>query len=197
MKIGKIGESFFEKYYFPTIKRSDETKIIDVRKTRLERENDIDYIVVPKDMIVDDVNNLEWQNFIKDELMSHTEKKLKKSKIFAIEVKTDTKALKTGNVPYDITSHDKPGGLGRSLADFIFFAAIDENQNVRKYSMINSFKLRRVIGENCEKINKIPGLFMKYFKDGENKKDGNSLLLLTSFEFLEKNKIAKVYDFTT
>ena len=45
-----------------------------------------------------DKDNLEWQKTIKNELSYHTEKSIKNSEIFAIEVKTDSKALKTNNI---------------------------------------------------------------------------------------------------
>ena len=165
-----------------------------MRGTQFEKDYDIDFLILPKDMFVDK-NNLEWQKSIKNELIYHTEKNIGESNIFAIEIKTDTKAIKTGNIAYDITSHDKPGGLARSLADFAFFVIIDENNTIAKYCMVNMFKFRRVIGQQIKDVNKIGGFFMTYFKDEENEKDGNSLLLLTSFNFLEKNNVAKVYNF--
>lgn len=194
IEIGKIGEDFFLKYYVPTIKQFVGKQIVDMRGTQFEKDYDIDFLILPKEMFVDK-DNLEWQKSIKNELIYHTEEKIGESKIFAIEVKTDTKAIKTGNIAYDITSHNKPGGLARSLADFAFFVIIDKNNMVAKYCMVNMFKFRRIIGEQIKDVNKVKGFFMTYFKDEENEKDGNSLLLLTSFNFLEKNNVAKVYNF--
>ena len=191
MDVGKIGEIFFIKHIFPNIKHFKNKKIVDLRGTKLEKNKDIDFLIVPNDYHVD-VENLDWQENVINELSYHTENNLSDSNIFAIEIKTDKKANIANNLVYDITSHDKPGGCARTICDFLFYVVLDENNNIIKHLNINMFKLRRFLRENCKNINKIKGLSLLNMQDEQNINDGNSLLLLVNFNLL--NNIAKTYE---
>ena len=193
MEIGNIGEDIFCIEFVPTIKSFYNKKIVDLRGTLLEKDNDIDFLLVPLEYTVD-INNLEWQEKIKNELTYHTEDSLKNAEIFAIEIKTDKKSYKTNRLVYDITSHDKRGGCARSLCDFLFYVVIDDNNNACNYYFFNMFKLRRYIREHCEEINKTKNFFLLNFKDDINETDSKSLLLLINFNILVKNKIGKKYN---
>ena len=192
MDIGKIGEEFFLNYIFPK-HFFTHTNCYDIRGTKLEEDIDTDFIIsISNDEI--NIQNLEVQDFIKSELKKHTEESIQTEKYWGIEVKTDNPITRTGNIVYDITSHDKSGGMARSRADFIIYVFIDDSNKIIKYSIINLFKLRRFIRENNKLINKTNNFKSTNFKDKENEKDGNSLLFLINIYFLEKNNIAIIKD---
>lgn len=189
--IGKIGEDFFLNTIFPIHFLSHKV-YIDTKGTQLEKDKDIDALIFKTDEQIN-INDLNTQNEIKERLSYHTLKNLESQDFYAIEIKTDKRITETGNIVYDITSHDKPGGLARSECDFLIYVFLDKNNQVCKYAIINMFKLREYIRVNNQLYNvKGSGLKIKNFQDKENKKDGNSLLLLINIYKLQENKIAMI-----
>lgn len=188
--VGEIGENFSFKFILP--KFPSHKVCVDTRGTQLEKDKDIDALLFKTDEKID-INDLNTQNDIKERLSYHILDGLEEQDFYAIEIKTDKRITETGNIVYDITSHDKPGGLARSECDFLIYVFLNENNQVCKYSIINMFKLREYIRVNCNLIG-VEGSGLKYkdFQDEENEKDGNSLLLLINIYKLKENNIATI-----
>ena len=196
MDVGIVGESFFTDYVYEKDFKSLYKKCFDLRGTPIERDYDIDFLLSKEDVNID-INDLAEQEKIRQYLKSISSKDDIKEKPFVgVEVKTDTRILTTNNIVYDITSHDKTGGLARSETTFIIYCFVDENNVVVKYAIINMLRLRRFMRENHYNIWKPDsGIKSLNFKDDENELDGNSWVLLIDIDLLAKNKIAKISNY--
>lgn len=191
---GIIGEKFFETYIFPKhFKPKGFYYCYDIRDTESSKFFDIDYVLEKlNENATDNSDLVKFQSYLDKQISKHTLKNLEKANFLGIEVKTDTRILKTGNIVYDVTSHDKAGGLARSRCDFLVYVCITEKEhNIEKYIIINMFKLRKYLRENHDKINvKGSGIKTHCFYDAENKSDGESLLFLININNLTKKNIA-------
>lgn len=141
-EIGKIGEALF-KLYAETHKPYT---YIDVSDDQGYQALDIDF-VLPFNSEYDEKRILLENNFTKD----------KENRILnwvTVEVKTDTRTFETRNFVYEILSHDNPGCLARSLADFVFYVAIEEKtREIKEAWMINLQKWRTWIRETSPGLN--------------------------------------------
>jgi hypothetical protein len=83
--------------------------------------NDSEYQRVDVDFVVAKDNNI-------DSLPS-IEKVLSDNMFNKVEVKVDTRALDTGNLPYECVSHGKPGWSFITKADYIYMILCEEGVN--------------------------------------------------------------------
>ena len=78
---------------------------------------------LPDTKDVEDISNTPRgiEDDIDFEVMSETE-------TYTVELKTDLKAGRTGNLPFEKYSHGNPGCLWRTKADYVIFYLPDKNQ---------------------------------------------------------------------
>ena len=138
---GKKGESLFESY----AKRKKYT-IINVTEDKNFQDKDIDFIIIlnPEYSIERILNENLFTKY-----SSH------KDDWVSVEVKTDTRTNGTRNLVYEVVSHDNPGCLARSVADFIFYAAVnDDATQIYDAWIINLKKWRTWLREISPELNK-------------------------------------------
>ena len=138
--IGSCGEKLFEDY---ANKKS--YNIVDVRTDQRFQIFDIDYIVILN-------NEYDIERILEENLFTKYDKH--KNNWVSIEVKTDTRTHSTRNVVYEILSHDNPGCMARSLADMIFYVAVNEDASeIYEKWAINTKKWREWIRITSPKLN--------------------------------------------
>lgn len=145
LAIGEIGESYFINYAEKYL-TSEINKLVDVRNDEKFQLLDIDFVILKNDYSIDTL-----LNNIRD---GHpdTREHRQRNKGYAIEVKTDLRthgSLETGNIVYEIISHNMPGCMARCYADFLFYVCLDNNtHNIEKIYFINVYKWREWICNN-------------------------------------------------
>ena len=139
---GKFGENVFEQW-----SNNKGFKTLNVTSDKEFQDQDIDFIsIVNKEY---DKERL----LLEDKLSFYSEERAKNT-AFTTEVKTDTRTFSTRNVVYELLSHDNPGCLARSKADFIFYVAVDEDATVTKEAwFINLSKWRKWLREHSRDVN--------------------------------------------
>ena len=106
---GGIPERFFYSYYEPKFRNLGWT-IKDVTKDRYWQQYDTDFVVATDGGMIE--NNVDDPRYVK------------------IEVKSDLKCHKTGNLAYEVRSHGKPGWVLKTKADLVMiFDCEDDNQD--------------------------------------------------------------------
>jgi hypothetical protein len=146
---GQIGEQMYIDYL-----KDNKIKFIDVREDKNAQLLDIDFII-PK-------GNNDKHTIM--ELIKHAQPYNRKERQindgYAVEVKLDkvihnryinkngTLTEGTGNLVYELISHNMPGCLARSYADFILYICIDtfeQNTIFKKAYMINLYNWRMAL----------------------------------------------------
>lgn len=179
--IGEIGEACFIEYANKNL-TSSINKLIDVRNDKRFQNLDIDFLILK--------NNYSIDNLLKNIRDGHPDIReyRQRNKGYAIEIKTDLRThgtLGTGNIVYEIISHNMPGCMARCYADFLFYVCLDNNtHNIEKVYFINVYKWREWL---CNNNN------LKYFTKSNginNEKDKICNYLCPIKKLIEKN-IAK------
>lgn len=146
---GKIGEQLYIDYM-----NDNNIKFADVREDKLCQWLDIDFIILHNNHTKEDVlENIKNGN--------PSKRNIRQQNVgYAVEVKVDkvthnrfTKkngeiSEGTGNLVYEVISHNMPGCLARSYADFILYICIDTFENntlLKKAYMINLYKWRKAM----------------------------------------------------
>ena len=137
---GRTGEELFEKYA-----QDKNYSYIDVREHPDFQDKDIDYAIIFNEEY--DIPKILTESFTK-------QKASRMKNWTTVEVKTDTRTYGTRNLVYELLSHDNPGCLARSLADFVFYVAINDNATViHEAWMVNLQKWRTWIRETSPNLN--------------------------------------------
>lgn len=110
---GKFGEDFFESYA-----AGKRLRFVNVTEYPEFQEKDIDFVVLRNTDKT--VESLLFENAFLKKRDSRVQE------WYTIEVKTDTRTHGTRNVVYEILSHDNPGCLARSAADYVLYVATDD-----------------------------------------------------------------------
>jgi hypothetical protein len=146
---GQIGEQLYIDYM-----NDNNIKFADVREDKLCQWLDIDFIILHNNHTKEDVlENIKNGN--------PSKRNIRQQNVgYAVEVKVDKVTHNrftkkngeiyegTGNLVYEIISHNMPGCLARSYADFILYICIDTFENntlLKKAYMINLYKWRKAM----------------------------------------------------
>ena len=195
---GKIGEQLYIDYV-----KSINGNIIDVRNDKQCQLLDIDFIRVyenhTKEEVLDNIQN------------GNPEKRIQRQKEigYAVEVKLDKathnrKLLNgkitygTGNIVYEVISHNMPGCTARTYADFVLYICVDTFEPVTKLIkayMINMYNLRKAMTESKELKNKMLFKQMTYVQENniQTKEDILNILIPVE-EIIKLNNI--IIDYT-
>jgi hypothetical protein len=179
---GQIGEQLYIDYL-----NDNNITYIDVRDDKWCQWLDIDFII-PK------------QNFSKEDILSsitnsNYQQRLKRQqeKGYTVEVKLDKATHSrfvnkhgvvcpgTGNIVYEIMSHNMPGCLSRSCADFILYICVDifeETTAFKKAYMINLYNWRKFLIGNDFLQNNIKLKRLKYIYEKGKQVEENVIALL-------------------
>lgn len=154
IEYGKVAENDFEQRFGDIISKKGYI-LVDVRNKEEYQNMDIDYIAVNKE----DGKNVN------------------------IEVKLDSVALETGNIPYEVISHGSLGWCSITKANFIYYCFTERDGNeIKKRAWINVSKWREFCADR--KKNKKLSVI----------KNESIVDLLCKIKDLEKNKILKWID---
>lgn len=137
-EIAKIGENLFVKY----AEYHGYMNVKDVREVVEFQDNDIDYVVLTGDFTEYDIlkMNKNRHNLITNKFEPMVTPERAKTIGYSVEVKTDLVTHRTRNVVYELLSHDMPGCMAKSVADYIFYVAIDEATHVIQEAWIIKLK---------------------------------------------------------
>lgn len=197
---GKVGEKMYADYL-----KENNINFIDVSDDDYCQLLDIDFII-PQG------------NHTKEEILSHIRKgnpykrKERQQQIgYTVEVKLDKVTHNrfkktngeisngTGNLVYELISHNMSGCLARSYADFVLYVCVDtfdEYAILKKAYMINLYKWRESMTdsgkENKQSLQLKP---LKYIKEGDEFIEENVLNILHPVIKLKEYKGALI-DFT-
>lgn len=132
---GKFAEEDFINFFYS--RRKNKGKIIfDVRQVTDYKEIDVDFVV-------DNLGGMELP--ILKEVNYHDERYIK------VEAKFDGKGLTSGNLPYEMVSHSKPGWAAFSECNYLYFALCEETNNpnerfiVRKRALVDFKKWKKFL----------------------------------------------------
>ena len=149
---GQVGEQLYIDYL-----NANNIKFIDVRNDIECQQLDIDFIIPHGNNTKDDILKYVRHAHFND----RTQRQQKIG--YTVEVKLDkvthnryiTKngdiSNGTGNLVYELISHNMPGCLARSYADFILYICVDtfdEYTTLKKVYMINLFNWRNLMTQN-------------------------------------------------
>lgn len=179
---GKIGEQLYIDYV-----KSINGNIIDVRNDKQCQLLDIDFIRTyenhTKEEVLDNIQN------------GNPEKRIQRQKEigYAVEVKLDKATHNrklingkithgTGNIVYEVISHNMPGCTARTYADFVLYICVDTFEPVTKLIkayMINMCNLRKAMTESKELKNKMIFKQMTYVQENniQTKEDILNILI--------------------
>lgn len=182
-KYGKFGERIFIEYA-----KHNQWYIEDVSDLESYRPLDIDFLYI---------KNREWNAerlLNENQFRGNVTNARMANDAIAFEVKADTVTRKYGNVVYELLSHDRPGCLARSLADFVFYVQIDEINGkliAEKAWNINLHKWRTWLREHDKKVN---GENSPVRLNNFNTSGDKCLNFLCSINALVKDGVAKEID---
>ena len=130
-RYGKLGEMEFTRLFTPYA-RKRQMDLIDVSETPEFQDVDIDFLISPK-MV--DLENINVGRILKDR------------DIRKFEVKVDTRALTTGNIPFEIISHHRLRGWSHlTRADYVVFFLTDMDcTEISKMLMVDMPKWREMV----------------------------------------------------
>lgn len=175
MKIGKIGEDDL----INLLKISPKTEHIeDVSDNPFFQMLDIDIIQFTQ---LRDSGEPYTADDVKEIFLTHS----KKRNFFnAYEVKTDTRAEETRNVPYEIISHDNAGCCGITRSDYVYFVFLDNTtREIKERWLITTKEWRQFIREKFNEA---------YIKlHNFNRTNDKVLNFLCNIEEMEKQNVAK------
>lgn len=171
---GKIGEDDLVSLLQP----SDKTvEIINVGNNENFFDYDIDIIQMTlPGYTIDNVLDLLRMNSIQKIPFAHT-----------YEVKTDTVSISSRNVVYEILSHDNPGCLAKSKAEFIYYVFLDREDNIAERYILNLKEWRRWLREHSDDCNK--STFLRTFNF--NRTNDKCFNFLCNIEKLVEDNVAK------
>lgn len=186
---GKIGEQLYIDYV-----KSINGNIIDVRNDKQCQLLDIDFIRTyenhTKEEVLDNIQN------------GNPEKRIQRQKEigYAVEVKLDKATHNrklingkithgTGNIVYEVISHNMPGCTARTYADFVLYICVDTFEPVTKLIkayMINMYNLRKAMTESKELKNKMIFKQMTYVQENNIQTKEDILNILIPVEEITK-----------
>ncbi len=152
-KIGKIGERDFAENYWKVFSNDDyyigkRWELRDVSYDSIYQKSDIDFLLV--DDITKSVYDL-YSDYGKQRMVDSS---LSVGSSIRVEVKTDTRTAETGNIVYEVKTHNKPGCGLVTKADYFYYVCVDSKQydNILRRFLIDIKKLRKYIKDNKERI---------------------------------------------
>lgn len=194
---GKIGEQLYIDYV-----KSINGNIIDVRNDKQCQLLDIDFIRTyenhTKEEVLDNIQN------------GNPDKRIQRQREigYAVEVKLDKATHNrklingkmtygTGNIVYEVISHNMPGCTARTYADFVLYICVDTFEPVTKLIkayMINMYNLRKAMTESKELKNKMILKQMTYVQENNipTKEDILNILIPVE-ELIKLNNIITDY----
>lgn len=174
---GKIGEDDL----ISRLQISDKSvEIINVGKNENFYDYDIDIIQMTEPgYTVDNVLEYLRMNSVQKIPFAHT-----------YEVKTDTVSIDTRNIVYEILSHDNPGCLAKSKAEFVYYVFLDREDKIAERYILNLREWRRWIREHSNDCNKSSFLKTHNF----NRTNDKCFNFLCNIEKLVEDKVAKKLD---
>lgn len=173
---GPIGEMWL----IEKLKSSPKTKeIADVSKIESMQKLDIDIIQIKNSC----KESLSMEDIIDGIANGKT---FSPNIATSYEVKTDTQVVKTRNIAYEVMSHTNPGCFARTMADYIVYTGIDDNNKVVEAYLLETKKLRQYVLENFSSINKNEGI-RSFFMNHEYDK---TAIFLINIDKLIKEKVA-------
>jgi cytidylate kinase len=130
-RYGKLGERMFTRI-FSQYARKRQMDLIDVSEIQEFQDVDIDFLISPK---IVDLENVNLWRILKDR------------DIRKFEVKVDTRALTTGNLPFEIISHNRLRGWSYlTKADYIVFFLSDmECTRISSLMMVDMPKWKEMV----------------------------------------------------
>lgn len=179
---GQVGEQMYIDYL-----KDNNINFIDVREDELCQWLDIDFIIPQgnhtKKDILDNIRN------------GNPNKRTQRQKEigYTVEVKLDKVTHNryinkngmisngTGNLIYELISHNMPGCLARSYADFILYICVDtfdEQTVLSKAYMINLYKWRQAMVDSIDNTQNIKLKSLKYLMVKGIKTEENILNIL-------------------
>lgn len=127
-KLGKIGENYFEKDISTELKPG--TRLINVSSNDTLENFHVDFILADKNISDDEAI---------ESIITKSMKGIKK----LYEIKTDTEILNTRNMYFEVSSSaNKLGWAFTTVADYLIYYGIDENENIQEGWKINVKKYR-------------------------------------------------------
>ena len=197
---GKIGEQMYIDYL-----TDKNIKFIDVRDDELCQWLDIDFIIPHGEHNKEDI----LKDIRKAKPIDRTYRQMNVG--YTVEVKLDKVTHNryinkngdltegTGNIVYELISHNMPGCLARSYADFVLYVCVDtfeEYTQLKKAYMINLYKWREAMvntgKDNVQKLSLKP---LKYVKENNINVEENILNILHPVDNLFKLE-GVIKDFT-
>lgn len=151
-KIGLIGENLLERYL-----SYHRRKYKDVHDNKYFQHLDIDFVQFSPDVYTDDDSCLDL--FLDSDVRSGNPNvylKRRKEIGIGIEVKVDcvthnrkrrkdgTISEGTGNMVYEIISHNMPGCLARTYADYILYVCVDDFDETGVYKFVKVYMTETV-----------------------------------------------------
>lgn len=147
---GKIGEEDLKSVLLSSNKT---VELIDTSSREDFYDYDIDIVQMTEGgHTLDEVLAILRQNSIHKIPFAHT-----------YEAKADTVSVSSRNIIYEVLSHDNPGCLAKSKAEFIYYAFLDKNDNVVERYLIDLKKWRQWIREHCKDCNRSKYLILNNF----------------------------------
>ena len=118
IEYGKVAEDDFLSF----IRQKEDLLCFDVREIREYQNNDIDFVLTREKYI---------------ENLPSFETVLKEDSFFKVEVKLDSRALETGNLPYEVISHASSGWCVTTKSDFVYIVLTEKDKKeIRKRAWI-------------------------------------------------------------
>ena len=135
LKYGKIGEKDFENHFEKCNKNG--YSIFDVREFKEYQKIDIDYVI--------DIKG--------EKQLPPVEDVLKEDRYIKIEVKLDSRANDTGNIPYEMISHSSSGWCVTTKSDYVYIVLVEKDGvNIIKRGWINMKRWHEFCANrNCNK----------------------------------------------
>lgn len=150
--VGLIGERLFERYI-----SSNGCKYKDVRDDSRFQHLDIDYVLFNPEVYTKDGSCLDL--FLDSDIFSGVESvygKRRREVGTSVEVKVDTRTHNrklredgtvypgTGNMVYEIISHNMPGCLARTYTDYILYICVDDFDEKGVYRVVKVYRAETV-----------------------------------------------------
>jgi hypothetical protein len=188
---GQIGEQMYIDYL-----TEKNIKFIDVRDDELCQWLDIDFIIPQGEHNKEDI----LKDIRKAKPIDRTYRQMNVG--YTVEVKLDKVTHNryinkngvltegTGNIVYEIISHNMPGCLARSYADFILYICVDtfeETTIFKKAYMINLYKWREaIVNTGKDNTQKLLLKSLKYVTEQNKTVEENIVNILHPIENLMK-----------
>lgn len=175
-EIGKIGEN-----YFYALMKGKGRNIIDVSSDSFFWSRDIDFVELLGSTTIEETK--QW-------LSSHTHPNdYSFNKLFKLyEVKTDLRTLETGNIVYEIISHNRQGCMAKTDADIVIYILMSEEYDiVESYSLLTC-EWRKWIRDHYNDKSRVR--LNNHHMYDENGKDEGNLDMLCCLKQLSNDGVA-------